>query len=75
MKVQYFGNIADLNDRADLILVSDSQDVQAIKEYLGNQVNQFDSFFVKVQDGEYKQIFAFLGNIPYLYKSVFEVVQ
>lgn len=76
MKVQYFGNIADLNHRKDLTLVTDGQEVQRIKEQLGSaDLDQFNSFLVKVEDGQFKQVFAYLGTIPYLYKSVFEVVQ
>ena len=75
LKAKHFGTIEDLNDREDLSLISDSQDVQQIKDHLGNhpEINEFDSFFVKIEDGEYVEIFAFWGSVPYLGKTLFKV--
>jgi hypothetical protein len=50
--------------------VSDSQDVSAIKEYLGNKPThkRFNSFFIIVGNGEYDSIWGMEGIIPWLYK-------
>ena len=62
--------VADLANRGDLQLVTDSQDVNAIKERIGKEAEDFDGFFVKVSDGDYKEVYGFEGNIPYTNKSV-----
>ena len=53
----------------DLQFVSDSQDVQAIKDYFGDAVNgeygEYDAFFVRVQDGEYTEVWGICGIVPY----------
>lgn len=50
--------------------VSDSQEVNSIKEFLGRAANKYDSFFVIVGDGEYDAVWGMYGIIPYLYKEV-----
>ena len=69
--------ISDLNSRHDLQFVSDSQDVEAIKNYVGikptDAINTYDSFFVKIQDGEYVELYGMVGIIPYLDKEVVKI--
>lgn len=62
--------IKDLNNRTDLTLVTDSQDVQAINDFLGWNDWEFQGYFVATQDGDYKAIYGFKGIIPDLNKDV-----
>ena len=43
--------VYDIPDEA--ILVSDSQDVRAVKRHIGKKAYGFDSFFVIVGNGDY----------------------
>ena len=45
-------------------------EVQAIKEYLGKDADDFDSFFVKTKDGDYEGIYGMEGTVPYNNKMV-----
>jgi hypothetical protein len=55
------------------IFVSDSQEVQAIDDYLGQDYPETHSYFVDVKNGDYEQIYLFEGTIPYLQKECFKV--
>ena len=57
-----------------LTLVSDSQDVQAIREYLGEDAGNYDAFFVDVQNGEYVEVWGMVGIVPYLSKLVSRLI-
>lgn len=59
---------------AHLQFVSDSQDVQAIKEHLGPDADGYNSFFVEVVDGDYKEVWGMVGITPYLSKLVSQFV-
>lgn len=74
---KFIGNIQSINDRTDLTLVTDWQDVIAIKEYFGNPecLDDFDGCFVKVDDGEYTEVLCFEGIVPNLDKSLYEIVE
>ncbi len=63
----------------ELSFLSDSQDVNDIKKYLGYVSNprtgkgialDFHSFFVGQEDGDYTQIWGMSGIIPYNNKEV-----
>lgn len=72
---KFYGNIASVNDRDDLQLVTDSQDLEAIKEYLGKP-EWFDDFggcFVKVGEGDYDEIYCFEGSVPSLGKTLYKI--
>jgi hypothetical protein len=71
------GTIADLDKRPELVLVTDSQDVEAVKDYFGNRaaVKDFDGFLVEVDDGEYKDVFGFEGSVPSLGKIAYKVTR
>jgi len=72
--------VESINNRHDLQFVSDSQDVAAIKEYLQGfkamhellniSLEDYDSFFVKIEDGDYTEIYGMAGIVPYLYKTL-----
>lgn len=57
-----------------LQLVSDSQDVQAIREHLGEDAGSYDAFFVDVQDGEYVELWGMVGIVPYNSKLVSRLI-
>ena len=57
-----------------LTLVSDSQDVQAIREYLGEDAGNYDAFFVDVRDGEYVEVWGMCGIVPYTSKLVSRLI-
>ena len=75
IRVKDAGTVQNLNKRKDLILVTDSQDVKAIKDHLGHHedVEDFDGFFVKIEDGDYSEIYGFEGSVPWLGKSVYNI--
>ncbi|MFA5409976.1 MAG: hypothetical protein WC343_14480 [Bacilli bacterium] len=75
IRVKHSGTIADIQDRQDLILVDLSQDVDAIKQHFGNRksLKQFDGFFIKVDNGDYEEVYGFSGNIPYLTKDIYKI--
>ena len=50
---------------SDLQFVSDSQDVQPIKEYIGESAEGYDAFFVHIADGDYAEVWGICGIIPY----------
>ena len=57
-----------------LQLVSDSQDVQAIREYLGKDAGGYDAFFVAIEDGDYVEVWGMVGIIPYNSKLVSRLI-
>jgi hypothetical protein len=63
--------VSDLDSDPELILLSDSQDIQSIKEYLGcPEWFDYGCLFVKVGDGDYTEIYGCENNIPYLHEWV-----
>lgn len=60
--------VGELNKRDDLILVDSDIEVEEIKRILGNfpELDDFHAFLVKVQDGEYKEIYGIPSKVPYL---------
>lgn len=52
----------------ELQFVSDSQDVQAIRDYVGPSAHDYDAFFVAVSDGDYTEVWGIVGIVPYLSK-------
>jgi len=57
-----------------LNFISDSQDVQAIREYLGEDAGNYDAFFVDVQNGEYVEVWGMVGIVPYNSKLVSRLI-
>lgn len=65
--------VEDLQDREDLIFVSDSQDVEPIKSSFPD-AEEYDSFFVKIGEGEYIEIFGMFGIVPYHINPIYKVL-
>ena len=69
-------SIAALDSRTDLQFISDSQDTAAIRFDFGPAWDGFDydSYFVRAEDGEYKEIWGMSGIVPYKSKLVTRLV-
>jgi len=65
--------VKDLDGKS-LHFVSDSQDVNAIRQHLGLIDPECDSYFVKVENGEYTEVYGIEGIVPYLSKSVIKII-
>lgn len=62
--------IKQLQKRAELILITDFQETDNLrKEFPG-----YDAFFVRSKNGEYIEVWGFVGVIPYLSKLVSRLV-
>lgn len=71
--VETVKTIADLDLRSDLDLITNSQEVEELRAYLGSkEADEMSGFFVKVQDGDYSEIWGFYGCIPYIHKTVYK---
>lgn len=57
-----------------LQFISDSQDVHAIREHLGEDAGNYDAFFVDVRDGEYVELWGMVGSVPYNSKLVSRLI-
>jgi hypothetical protein len=77
LTVKPAGTVADLDKRKDLTLCDLSQDVESVKQNFGNspKLDEFDGFLVKIEDGEYTEVYGYPGNIAYTSKPVFRIVQ
>ncbi len=64
--------VACLDD--SLQFISDSQDVEPIREHIGTDSDGYDSFFVRVQDGDYAEVWGMCGIVPRLSKLVSRLV-
>lgn len=64
--------VADLP--ADVIFISDSQDVAAVKEYIGTKASDYDSFFVRIVDGDYHAAYGLSGIVPWLRKPIDQIL-
>jgi hypothetical protein len=83
--ISYAGKIADLQNRDDLLLLTDSQDVKEILDDLNffaqedECLQDINGLFVSVQDGAYGEIYAFSkspsdeGAVPYLSLDIWKL--
>lgn len=62
------GSVRIVANLPDLQFLSDSQDVQAVKDYIGKSAFPYDAFFVSVSDGDYSEVWGIIGIVPYLSK-------
>ena len=67
--------VRDIQNRQDLQFINDSQDVEFLREYFGNNLDMFelDSFFVKIEDGDYTEVYGIEGIVPNLEKTLFKI--
>lgn len=57
-----------------LQFVSDSQEVQAIREHLGENAGNYDAFFVAEENGDYTEMWGMVGIVPYNSKLVSRLI-
>ena len=75
----YAGTIQEIQNRNDLILITDSQEVETVLNDLNYPSSDeeapmdFGGLFVALQDGDYSDILAYEGTIPYLYKDLWKI--
>ena len=65
--------VQDLNRREDLQFVNDSQDTDYIRDHIAGACN-FDSFFVRVENGHYAEVYGMDSIIPYLDNEIIKIV-
>ncbi len=59
---------------ADATFVSNSEEVQHIREHLSLAPDEdFDSFFVRIGNGEYTDVWGMTGTVPFNDKNVYPV--
>ena len=67
--------VRDLEQGQDVFtFVSDSQDVEAVREALGAVAEGYDSFFVKLGEGDYEEVYGMEGVVPKLCKNVDKIL-
>jgi predicted nucleic-acid-binding Zn-ribbon protein len=75
LKIEYFGTVEKLQDRTDLSLATDSQDIEAVKDFLAGsdkrtklrkEIADYSLFFVNCKNGEYSEFYASINNTAYL---------
>ena len=75
----YAGTIQEIQNRNDLILITDSQEVETVLNDLNYPATDekapmdFGGLFVAIQDGDYSEIFAFEWTVPYLSKDLWKI--
>jgi len=65
--------VKDLEEK-DLQFIDTSQEVEEIKKHLGRRAKEFDSFFVRVEDGDYAEVYGMRGIVPYKNRYVEQLV-
>jgi len=77
-KLDAKGNVSSVENlekkKPYLQLVTQDTDVQAIKDSLGKKAEDYDSFLVKVGDGDYDEVWGMEGNVPYLNKTAYRLM-
>lgn len=77
--IHYYGTIADVQNRSDLLLITCTEEVDQILADVGypnsefEKSMQFHGLFLAAQDGEITEILAFQGSIPYIWKDLFKI--
>lgn len=65
-------DVEDLQDRDDLTFCE--TDADHIKDVVGGEAYDYDTFFVKVENGDYTEVWGMHGIIPYFYKAVTRIL-
>jgi len=67
--------VKDLEQGTDVFtFVSDSQDVEAVRDALGAVAVGYDSFFVRLGEGDYEEVYGMEGVVPKLCKTVYKIL-
>jgi len=67
--------VYDLQDRPDLVLVTDSQDIGAVGESIGRDLSEYGCLLVAVGEGEYTEVYGIESSVPWLSAYVEEVIE
>jgi hypothetical protein len=65
--------IKDIQNRQELVLITDSQEIKAVAEGIGKDLSCYGCLFVEIIGCEYGDIYACLNSIPYLDQELFKV--
>lgn len=67
-------SIGEIEDAEGMRLVTDSQDIRALKE-MGYDVEDYGGFFVRERNGEIFDVYGFSGSVPEYHKTIHAVGQ
>lgn len=59
----------------DAQFVSTTQDVMAVKEYIGKKAEGFDSFFAVIENGDYEVLCGMYGIVPFNDRPVYPIIE
>lgn len=60
--------VRDIPKDENIMYIENSQDIQAVKEHLGNpEWFDYGCLFVEILDGDYGTIYGCESNVPYLH--------
>jgi hypothetical protein len=66
--------IKDIQKRQDLHFVDLSQEIDWIKDFIGENAKNYDTFFVKIEDGDFTEVYGIDGTIPYLDTFLYRII-
>lgn len=66
--------IQDLGSRKDLSLVTDSQDVELLLQYLHITQSCYGGLFIREIDGDIVEAYGFDGCVPFIHKQVYSLL-
>lgn len=56
-----------------IVLVSDSQDREAIEDCLNLPEGEFGCYFVEIGEGDYRHVWGCTKSVPYNYAAMFDL--
>ena len=65
--------VKDIPNYSEMQFISDSQEVELIKSDLDIKQEEYNSFFVYVENGDYSEVYGMYGIIPLLENYVYKV--
>lgn len=70
-----YNTVQDINDNDSFALVSNSQDIKAVLEYIGKDdlIDEVGCLFVEMLDGDYGDVYYCKSNIPYLSYNIYKI--
>lgn len=77
IRVTKAGTVGDLDKTAPELALFEGQEVEDLKEHFGHhpKIDQFGGFLVRIEDGEYTEVYGFHGSIAHVNKSVYKITQ
>jgi len=74
IKSKYFGKIKDIECKDYLTLIINDWEVQNLKDYFrSEEINQYDGFFVDLENGDYDELYGYFGSIPNNNKALYQI--